>query len=439
MIGSLRVPFGILLIAFLWVPSCAPVPLIEDLGDYQGAIEDLQQQAARNPDDPQPLRDLGIIHLRTNAYAEADDFLQGALSRDPDDPKTLYHLGLAKEALGEPEAAGQLYGRYSEFSRLNPFRRLMAGRYAATTRRLMREAVQARVADEAGLAAETAEPRVVAVYPLVYQGSDDQYAALGRGLAELVTIDLGHVDELQLVERVRLQELIDEIDVAQSAHFDPATAPRVGRLIGAGRLVGGVYDVLGGSDLQLGAALWETGRAEIADLGTSAGALGNIMQLEKELVFRVIDEMGIEPTEEQRRRIELIPTQNLQAFLAFSRGLEREDAGAFGEAAGFFEQALQLDPNFRAAQDRADETSGLTAAAGPVSTGLAVAYQQDPTPPVAGLPGLDPMGSRLLNLNANVGSSLVPGIDAREPAVESGTTSTDLPDPPPPPGGGGGE
>ena len=228
MIGSTRFALRMVLLAALVSASCAsPVRFMEDLDDYEGAIEDLQQQAARNPNDAEPLRDLGIIHLRTNDFARANEFLQSAFARDADDPKTLFNLGLTNEALGKPETALQLYERYGEFSRLNPYRRLMAGRYNEVTRVQMREAVKARVADEVRLTGEASEPRIVAVYPLVYQGSDDQYAALGRGLAELITIDLGHVSQLQLVERVRLQELIDEINVAGRAHFDPSTAPRV--------------------------------------------------------------------------------------------------------------------------------------------------------------------------------------------------------------------
>ena len=278
----------------------------------------------------------------------------------------------------------------------------------------------------------------MAVYPLTYQGADAQYAVLGRGLAELLTIDLGHVEALQLVERTRLQTLIDEMDLAESGYFDAATAPRVGRLIGAGRLVGGVYNVVG-NDLQLDAALWEVQNANVADIGSRAGALSALFRLEKELVFSTLAAMGIEPTEEERRRIDLIPTQNLQAFLAFSRGLEREDAGAFGEAARFYGQAAQLDPNFRQAGARAEEVLGQAQVSGDVSTALTAAYGQDPFPPLPGLPGIDLLGSRLLHLNTSVGAPLVPGVDAREPSVEAGVMIMleSLPDPPPPPRTGG--
>ncbi len=437
MIKSTCVVVGLVVLVALVPLSCTSVQFMEDIDDYEGAIEELQQQRARNPQDPKPIRDLGIIYLRTNDFSKANELLQLAFSRDPDDPKTLFHLGLANESIGKHDTALGLYTRYRELSILNPYRRLMAGRYAHVLRRSTRDAMRARLADEARIA-PTTEPRIVAVYPLVYQGSEDRYAALGRGLAEFMTIDLGHVNQLQLVERVRLQELLDEINIAQGDHFDPSTAPRVGRLVGAGRLVGGVYDIDGG-DMQLSAAMWEVERADIEDLGLSTGALSVILQLQKQLVFRVIDAMGIELTEEERRNIEYIPTQNLQAFLAFSRGLESEDAGAFDPAGAYYEQALQLDPNFREARDRADEARGQAAVSGPVSVALAAAFQEDPAPALASQPSVDPMAIHLLNLNTNLGLFLVPGLDARTPAVEGGTmidmTVDELPDPPPPPGG----
>ncbi len=438
MIWSRRFAFGLLVVASVLAASCASVRFGEDLADYAEAIEDLEQQAARAPNDAKPLRDLGVIYLRTNDFAKANELLQLAFSRDPDDPKTLFHLGLTNETLGRQGTALRFYERYPEFSLLNPYRRLMAGRYASVQRKTLREAVHERVISEAALAGERLQPSVVAVYPLIYQGADERYAALGRGLAELLTIDLGHIEVLQLVERARLQTLLDETNLAQGEQFDAAAAPRVGRLIGAGRLIGGVYNVLGGNELQLDAALWETQRADVAELGTRTGTLGTLFSLEKELVFSALAAMSIQPTEEERRRIDFVPTQNLQAFLAFSRGLESEDAGAFDAAGRFYQQAIQLDPTFRIAGDKADEVLGQAVVSGDISTALTAAYQQDPFPALPDLPGIDPLGSRLLQLNTSIGSPLVPGIDSREPAAEAGTVLEPLPGPPPPPPDGGG-
>ncbi|GIV60325.1 tetratricopeptide repeat protein [Rhodocaloribacter litoris] len=423
---------GVLLV--LGGAACATVPVEEDLTDHEGRIEQLQQRIARNPDDAEALRDLGIIYLRTRQYGRASEYLEMAFARDPGDPATLFHLGMVNEALGKRESALRLYEKYPEVSRASKYRKLMAGRYEWVVRRMMEEDVRDRLRREQELRArgdtaclEPVEPRVVGVYPLVYQGQDERYAALGRGLAEMITIDLTHVNSLRVVERVRLQELIDEINLAQTALFDPGTAPRVGCLMGAGRLLGGVYNVLGDDDLRLDATVWED--EETVELDPQTDALRRLFELEKALVFSFLDRIGVQLTPEERQRIEYIPTQNLQAFLAYSRGLEREDAGAYGDAAAFYQQAARLDPAFTEAADRADKAEGQVTVAGPVEGALSALF----TP--AG-PTVDPMGSRLRHLTGGIGASLVPGQDNRNPAEEAGSTTATLPDPPPPPSRG---
>src|SRR5262249_45824212 len=49
------------------------------------------------------------------------------------------------------------------------------------------------------------------------------------------------------------------------------------------------------------------------------------------------------------------PTQNVQAFIAYSRGLAAQDAGRLDEAASFFDNSRALDPRFVAAAQHAAE------------------------------------------------------------------------------------
>lgn len=416
--------------------ACATARLDDDPAAYAEAEAALEQRLTRSPDDGDALRDLGIIHVRTRRYARAHELLTRAFARDPEDARTLYHLGLASEALARYDTALRVYGQYPEVPRLSPYRRLLAGRYAALTRRRLQDEVRQRLAAEQTLADEAPEPRVVAVYPLAYQGDDATHAALGMGLAELISLDLANVTALRLVERARVQALLDELRLAEAGAVDPTTAPRVGQLLGAGRLVGGVYAVLPGGTLRLDAALWEAD-ADAPALAPQSGALNRFFDLEKRLVFALLDGMGIVLTPEERQRIEFIPTQNLQAFLAFSRGLEREDAGAFGAAADFFAQAVRLDPGFTLAQDHLDAAQGQALAGGTLEEALAAADALDPALPRSLLPGLDPLAHRLAMMNRMLGQHLVPGLDAREPAAESGlgdgTGPGLLPEPPDPP------
>ena len=69
----------------------------------------------------------------------------------------------------------------------------------------------------------------------------------------------------------------------------------------------------------------------------------------------IVANMGIELTPEQRREILYIPTKNMQAFLEYCNGLEKQDAGQLDAAGQHFKRALQIDPNFKLGRQKADD------------------------------------------------------------------------------------
>ena len=59
--------------------------------------------------------------------------------------------------------------------------------------------------------------------------NDPAYDVFGKGLADMMITDLSRVDDLAVVERAKLQALIDEMSLQQSDYFDPATAQKLGQ------------------------------------------------------------------------------------------------------------------------------------------------------------------------------------------------------------------
>jgi len=401
--------------------ACAPQPgLREDPEDYRDEVARLQREIAENPGDADAFRDLGAIYVRTQRAAEGYQHLQKAFSRNEDDPKTLFYLGVAGERIGKRQAAQRLYERYAEVPEDSPYRTLMRGRYEWLLRQEIRRKMRAFRAREDSL---RVAPHAVAVLPLAYQGSDDRYAPLGHGLSEMIAVDLANIDELTLVERTRLQELLKELELAQSEYVDPSTAPRVGQLLGAGRLIGGGYNVLGGRELRTDIALTDLEEGSTPDLETRSEALEQLFQLEKEIVFRLVDQLGVELSAEERKEIEQVPTRNLQAFLAYSRGLEAEARGDYGAAAQAFQRAHELDPGFSNAADRQEEAEGLSAAAGETTENVLSAAARVDRPPSP----INLVDRQLRSLMGTVGVGF-----QRQPAAEEGSGG-DLSEPPDPP------
>lgn len=414
---------------FLTLSGCAPTVFVGELSDYREEIDALQRRLSANPSDGEALRDLGVIYLRARRFAEANDYLEQAYARRPNDPKTLFHLGMANEALARRETALRLYEKYVDVPRDSPYRRSMQGRYGWLSRRLLRDEMSRLAAQETTLADSVASPRIVGVFPLVYQGGDPRFAPLARGLAELISVDLARVEALRVVERIRLQALLDELQLAQSQYMDAATAPRVGRLLGAGRLVSGAYTVPGGEDIRLENALIALESAELLQLEPRSEALRNLFLAQKAVVFDLVSRLGVELTAAERQQIEFIPTQNLQAFLAFSRGLQEEDGDNFALAAQSFAEAAALDPSFTRAAEKAEEASATAESGEDVET--FVAENVDPGSPSG---DLDLVALRLSLLNAAIGNGFFPGDESRDPAPDAGGSAINLPDPPGPPG-----
>jgi curli biogenesis system outer membrane secretion channel CsgG len=60
----------------------------------------------------------------------------------------------------------------------------------------------------------------------------------------MLITDLSEVKGLQIVERIKLQALVEEMGLGASGLVEANTAPRVGKLLGAQWLIGG--DILDG-------------------------------------------------------------------------------------------------------------------------------------------------------------------------------------------------
>ena len=94
-----------------------------------------------------------------------------------------------------------------------------------------------------------------------------------------------------------------------------------------------------------------------ASLGvvTERGDLGALFRAQKAMTFGILRSAGIsleQLSPDVRARIERFQTTNVEAFRAFSQGLDLKDQGKFAEAREFFKRAAELDPGFALASEQ---------------------------------------------------------------------------------------
>ncbi len=236
-------------------------------------------------------------------------------------------------------------------------------------RRAAEKAARAAIANERSLDVTTLAPHSLGIPPFEVHATDTSLAALGYGLADLLTTDLARSGRLQVVDRLRLDAVLREIHLVESGRVDPATAPRVGMLVQARRLVLGSLTETPGGGLAIDAQVADVTSGEVRQAVSASAPLADILRAEKELALRLFDQLEVTLTPAERGLVEQVPTKNVTALLAYSRGVRYEAEGRFGEAREAYQRAVQLDPAFRGAQERLEGIDAELGVSAPVIAG----------------------------------------------------------------------
>lgn len=323
--------------------------------NYEQALAELRLAVKQNPSNTVAVRDLGVALFETQKYKSAALVLEKTLERMPQDGLTRLYLGATYEKLGKLDDAIKLYRAYAEVGATDYQRVIEARLDQAIQVKLRLEARQA-LANESAIDPQAAPPKSIAVLNFRNLGGNSGFDPLAKGLADMVITDLSQVRALTVIERSRMQVLLEEMGLGQSGLVDAQSAPRVGQLLGARTVLQGGFLDLAGGRLRLDANLADAAAQSAKSIDETSGELARFFRVEKNMVFKVIDELGITLTEAEENAILTIPTENLLAFLAYSRGLEARDRGDFEKAQEEFQQAVDLDPKFNNARTQLERT-----------------------------------------------------------------------------------
>ncbi len=350
-----------LIAAAVWLVGCAPQGTKVAPDPAQ-----LEAERTKRPNDPALLRQLGGSYMEKQDYGRARDVLKAAVALDPRNADGRILLAASFEELGQLDSAAASYRAADAVANAGQ-KKLIAGRQSALARKHLVQDAQAALAREKSLTLAAPTAGTVAVMPFRYTGTNADLKPLERGIAELLVADLGKVQRLKLLERERMQALVDEMQLTDQGRADAATGARSGRLVGAGQIVQGVLSDRG-DQLALDANVVDATDASVDASASGAGDLARLIDTEKQVLFDLLRGMNIQLSPAEQRTLSERPTADLQAFLAYSRGLLREDAGDFAGAASAYGEAARRDPAFRAAAVRQSSAQQAVSAAVPANT-----------------------------------------------------------------------
>jgi TolB-like protein len=229
---------------------------------------------------------------------------------------------------------------------------------------LMRVYYDVRKACNKGYGLEHVDPGIttLAVIDFTNSSVDDfeRMEPLSKGFASIVINQLNGASQLKVVERERIQWLLDELNLQGDAgRVDQATAVRAGRLLGVHAVLMGSY-IKHEKDLLVSVRLVRVETGEILATESARGRADAFLSIAEELSVNVAKEINV--ALEDTRLGARNETRSLDAMISYSEGLSLLESDQLQAAYAKFVEALSYDPTYERAKRRAESIRPLLAA-----------------------------------------------------------------------------
>jgi tetratricopeptide (TPR) repeat protein/predicted Ser/Thr protein kinase len=284
------------------------------------------------------------------AGAEVERILRKCLAKDPAARfQGVRDLVVDLRALRESMVGSESAGRSAERSTAPPARargslRRMAGVGALTA------AVAAggvwwglgRPVSPSQAPGRSSGRPALAVMAFDVMSGSPEVAWLGKGLPSLLVTGLAQTPDLEVIGTERLSDAARQLGSA----LDDVDRSRLGELA---RRAGARY-VLNGTIVQAGTDLRIDARVEDLDVGAvkiAASVRGaDALALADDLAARVRSGFNVAASPETVRKVADVSSASVEAYRAFSAGVEAQDNNRTADAKRLFDEALRLDPGF---------------------------------------------------------------------------------------------
>lgn len=188
----------------------------------------------------------------------------------------------------------------------------------------------------------------------------DKWEPMQYGMADILISDLKKLTDLRVVDRERIQMLLDEIQVQQTEYFDDQTAVRVGKLLGVHVFVMGSFMQVDKKTIIILPKLVKTETGEVLFSETIQGKPKDLMKLMAQAAEKVAGWLKVTISDAEKKALHGSVSESLQASLAYARGVNFEDEQKYVAASEEYKKALAADSTYYRAQDRLEALAMVT-------------------------------------------------------------------------------
>lgn len=179
------------------------------------------------------------------------------------------------------------------------------------------------------------------------------YAPLSKGMAEMLITELAQNGAVRLVERDRMQALLEEQNLQASDRVDKETAVKLGKVLGAKHMLMGSFVIDPKQNMRIDVRAVNTETSAIDYVETVSGKAEKLLDLVIQLGSKVNAGLKLPALKTASATVPASKNPNqFKAVLAMSRAIEAEDEKDFEGAKRLYQSALALNPEFENARIR---------------------------------------------------------------------------------------
>jgi len=181
----------------------------------------------------------------------------------------------------------------------------------------------------------------------------EELGFLTKGIADFFEADFSKFSDLKVVERDKVDFILNEIAMSESGKVSSSTAIQVGKLLGAQVMVFGNVTQLDGKKCKM---LVKAVKVETSEIIATVEKEGkpDYFKMEKELVKELAAKLDMTLSDETNAMLDAGGTDSFDAATLYSKGLLYMDKYDYKKAYDFFKLAYEKDNSFTEAKKKMD-------------------------------------------------------------------------------------
>jgi len=243
---------------------------------------------------------------------------------------------------------------YKQFPRVNiqdPYRSFLEARYRLLMNQELAKNMRAAIKREREIEIDKIPENSIAVLYFVDSEQTNELNSLSKGLAEMLISDLRQINQLKVVDRQKVQTLMEELQLNISDLTDPNIIQRFGKILQARTIVsGGLITTM--AELHVTTNLVNVSGSKTFDVDQYSGSFENVLSIQKDILLGILEHLDIQLSFQEQDRLLETATQNFDAFMDYCSGIDLMDQQLYADAAASFKNALEVDPDFSLAREK---------------------------------------------------------------------------------------